>query len=67
LFLRDNQIGGYNAQTLPITYEQVSGKTAITIPVIEYLPVAITDAQKLNMISYILDGAYREELAPRIE
>lgn len=67
LYLRDNQIGGYNAQTLRIPYDAIAGKTTITIPIVEYLPVAITDEQKLNMITYIMEGEYRDALQPTFE
>jgi hypothetical protein len=67
LFLRDNQIGGYNAQTVKITYDEIAGRTQATINLVEYLPAAITDEQKLNMIGYIMDGEYRDELKPEFE
>ncbi len=67
LFLRDNQIGGYNTPALTIPYDAIAGKTTIIIPVIEYLPVAITDEQKLKMMSYIMEGEYRETIKPDFE
>ncbi len=67
LFLRDNQIGGYNAAALKIPYEAIAGKTTAVIPLVEYLPTAVTDEQKLNMISYVLEGEYRDALQPTFE
>jgi len=67
LFLRDNQIGGYNAQALRINYTEIAGKTTATIHLIEYLPTAVTDEQKLKMISYIMEGEYRDALKPEFE
>ncbi len=67
LFLRDNQIGGYNAQALKIPYSEIEGKTTAVIPVVQYLPVAITDEQKMKMMAYIFDGTYRETLKPTFE
>ncbi|MEM4254007.1 MAG: hypothetical protein QXR48_01315 [Candidatus Woesearchaeota archaeon] len=67
LFLRDNQIGGYNAQTLRINYTEIAGKPTMTIHLVEHLPTAVTDEQKMNMMSYILEGDYRDALKPEFE
>jgi hypothetical protein len=67
LFLNDNQIGGYSAQTLKIPYEAVAGKTQATINLVEFLPSAVTDEQKLNMIAFIDEGDYRDALQPTFE
>jgi hypothetical protein len=67
LSLRDNQVGGYNAQALKIAASDAQAATTLEIPLIEYLPVAITDEQKLKMITYILEGDYRETLKPELE
>jgi len=67
LSLRDNEIGGYNVQTLKIPYADVQGKTTMVIPLVEHLPVSLTDEQKLKMITYILEGDYRETLKPEFE
>lgn len=67
LFLRDNQVGGYSAQTLKVPYESIAGKTTATIHVVEYLPVPITDQQKIDMISYLVEGEYKDALQPTFE
>jgi hypothetical protein len=67
LFLRDNQIGGYNVQTYKIPYDSIAGKTKAIIPVVQYMPAAITDEQKLKMMSYVMEGEYRERLQPQFE
>jgi hypothetical protein len=67
LLLRDNQIGGYHAPLLKIPYDDVAGKETAVIHVVEYLPAAITDEQKLDMIAYVMDGDYRETLRPEFE
>jgi hypothetical protein len=67
LFLRDNQIGGYNVQTYKIPYDSVAGNSRMTIHVVQYLPSPITDEQKMNMMAYIMDGEYRDELQPEFE
>jgi hypothetical protein len=67
LFLRENQIGGYNAAALRIPYSAIEGKTTAVIRLVEYLPVAITDEQRVNMISYIMEGDYRDALQPTFE
>jgi hypothetical protein len=64
LFLRDNQIGGYHAETFKIPYDTIAGKTAATIHVVQYLPTAITDDQKLKMIEYLMEAAYPDALQP---
>jgi hypothetical protein len=67
LTLRDKQIGGYNTPMARLAYDDFAGKTAAVIHVVEYLPVPITDQQKLEMIQYIMEGAYRDELQPTFE
>ena len=67
LSLNENQIGGYNAQVLKIPFEDLAGKDTIVINLVEYLPVSITDKQKANMIIYLLEGDYRDDLAPEFE
>lgn len=64
LFLRDNQIGGYHAETLNIPYDSIAGKTRATIHVVQYLPTAVTDDQKLKMIEYLQEGVYPDALQP---
>jgi hypothetical protein len=67
LFLRDNQVGGYNVQTYKIPYDTIAGKTTAVIPLVQYLPLSITDDQKLKMMSYVMEGEYRETLQPEFE
>ncbi len=67
LFLRDNQIGGYSAETIKIPYEDIAGKDTAVINVVEYLPAPVDDKQKLDMIAYIMEGDYKDELKPAFE
>lgn len=67
LFLRDNQVGGYSAQTLKMPYEEFAGKDTAIIHLVEYLPAPVADKQKLDMIAYIMDGDYKDELKPEFE
>ncbi len=67
LFLRDTQTGGYNAQTLKIPYDAVAGKETAVIHLVQYLPTPLTDEQKFNMVSYIMEGEYRDALQPEFE
>jgi hypothetical protein len=67
LFLRDRQIGGYSATAHKIAYEDIAGKTTATFHVIEYLPVAVTDKQKIDMITFMHEGDYQDERKPTFE
>jgi hypothetical protein len=67
LFLRDNQIGGFSSENLTIQYDTIAGKSKMIIHIVEYLPVAVTDEQKLKMIAYLIEGDYRDELQPTFE
>lgn len=61
------EIGGYSAAKLKIPYDAIAGKTTAVIHVVEYLPSPITDEQKLNMITYLMEGDYRDALQPTFE
>lgn len=67
LFLRDNQIGGYSAETVKIPYDDIAGKETAVINVVEYLPAPVDDKQKLDMIAYVMEGEYKDELKPTFE
>lgn len=67
LYLRNNPIGGYNAETLRIPFESVAGKDTVIIHLVEYLPTSITDEQRMNMMSFLMDGTYRDALRPEFE
>ncbi|MEM4239922.1 MAG: hypothetical protein QXM31_00005 [Candidatus Woesearchaeota archaeon] len=67
LMLRNNQIGGYNAQLVRIPYTDIAGKSTIIIHLVEYLPTSITDEQKLNMMEFIMEGGYGDALRPEFE
>ncbi|MEM2915909.1 MAG: hypothetical protein QXT19_00920 [Candidatus Woesearchaeota archaeon] len=67
LFLRNSQMGGYNAQALRIPYDSIAGKETAIIHLVQYLPTPVTDDQKLKMMSYIMEGEYRDALQPEFE
>jgi hypothetical protein len=67
LFLRDNQIGGYSAEAVKIPYDDIAGKETAVINVVEYLPAPVDDKQKLDMIAYVMEGEYKDELTPTFE
>jgi hypothetical protein len=67
LFLRNSQTGGYSAQTIKIPYDSMAGKETAVIHLVQYLPTAVTDEQKINMMAYIMEGEYLDELQPEFE
>lgn len=67
LLLRDNQIGGYTVEDFTIPYDAIAGQTTAVVHLVHYLPTAITDEQKLNMITYLNEGDYRDALPPTFE
>lgn len=59
-------IGGYKGEWVT-SYMDFKDKNNIVFKAFEYMPKPTTDEEKTNMVSFLLDGDYTEELKPRFE
>ncbi|MBD3164365.1 hypothetical protein GF323_04140 [Candidatus Woesearchaeota archaeon] len=58
-------IGGYKAEWQP-PVAGIANSDRIRFHVIKYVPVPFTKEEKLNMVSYILSGSYKQQLEPEL-
>ena len=62
----DELIGGYKGEWI-ISYLDFQGKDKIVFKALEYIPKPTTDEEKTDMVTFLLEGNYTEELKPRFE
>ena len=65
LTLNDEYIGGFNGD-VRLSGVDVANADKITFHAIKYVPTPFTKEEKLDMMEYILDGDYRQELRPEL-
>jgi len=64
----DILIGGYNAENITISYNEMAGKNKITFHVIEYLPKPFSKEEQYSMIMYLENNQeYKSALKPTFE
>lgn len=66
LFQNEEYVGGYNGKWKPGSAEIADADTVV-FQVIKYVPVPYTKEDKMKMMEYILNGAYKETLKPMLE
>jgi len=71
LFKRDKPVGGYHAENISVTYEELAGANNVVFHVVEYRPLPEQDYQQAGMFLFLyergkyLDGQpYEKALRP---
>jgi hypothetical protein len=65
VFIKDDDyVGGYVDEQYSVDFFTVLGTESVEFHVVEYRPTPVTEKQKLEMTSYLLDGAYKSQIGP---
>ncbi len=56
--------GAYFVKNLEISPSDFTGSTKVTLPIIVYRPEPVGDTEEMEMMAYLLGGAYNESVRP---
>ena len=60
LTANSKQIGGYVSDMLEIKYRDIAGALTVVIPVVEYRPTPVNDAQQVSLAGFLQEGEYAQ-------